>query len=52
MEIRELLDTTALELSKFKGDVVTLNGVVKKNVVQTMEYTVTGMSKKFYFPLR
>ncbi len=45
MEIRELLDQVGKEMADFKADV---RGT--KNVVQSLEYTVTGMSKKFYFP--
>ncbi len=45
MEIRELLDQVGKEMADFKADV---RGT--KNVVQSLEYTVTGMSKKLYFP--
>ncbi len=47
LEIRELLDKAAMEQANFKGRIDK-----KEDVVQTLEYIVTGMSRKFYFPNR
>ncbi len=51
-ELRDLLDKVCIRLSHFKDDVNVGNGFKYQDVVQTSEYVVTGMSKKFYFPLR
>ena len=42
----------SLELSGYRGNITDGLGHKVNNVVQSSEYTVTGMSKKFYFPIR
>ncbi len=53
-ELSEILDKVSLKLSspEYRGHVRDCNGKLHDNVVQTSEYTVTGMSRKFYFAIR
>ena len=50
LEIIDLLAIISKELATFTGPVTTEKGY--ENLIQTFEYTVTGVSKKMYFPIR
>ena len=51
-ELREILDEVTMELARMRGTVQDNTGAKHTNVVQTSVYEVTGMWKKFYFPIK
>ena len=51
-EIRGILDKVAVELADMRGTVRDGLGALHSNVVQTSVYEVTGMAKRFYFPIK